>query len=73
MTDNKFIFSGDYQCRASNVVDSSDKSARLTVIVPPKFIYKPTDIKANEKDEVEINCSIYAKPPVVINWYVFFN
>lgn len=62
------IDSGDYQCRASNTVDSLDASATLTVQVPPKFIYLPTDKVANEKEELELICSIHGKPTPVIQW-----
>lgn len=60
--------SGDYQCRASNTVESLDESATLTVQVPPKFIYQPTDKIANEKEELELICSIHGKPTPVIHW-----
>jgi neogenin len=60
--------SGDYQCRASNSVDSLDASATLNVQIPPKFSQAPTDKVANEKDELELPCAIHGKPPPVIQW-----
>jgi hypothetical protein len=60
--------SGDYQCRASNTVDAMDASATLNVHIPPKFIQAPSDKVANEKDELELSCSIYGKPSPVIQW-----
>jgi neogenin len=60
--------SGDYQCRASNSVESLDASATLNVQIPPKFINAPTDKVANEKDELELSCSIYGKPTPSIQW-----
>ena len=60
--------SGDYQCRASNTEDSSDKSARLIVQIPPKFVLSPSDKVANEKDELEMVCSMHGKPTPQIQW-----
>ncbi|CAO1297536.1 unnamed protein product [Diamesa hyperborea] len=60
--------SSDYQCRASNTVDSLDASATLNVQVPPKFIQSPSDKIANEKDELELVCSMHGKPTPVIQW-----
>lgn len=60
--------SGDYQCRASNSVDSLDASATLNVHIPPKFVKAPADKVANEKDELELPCAIHGKPYPVIQW-----
>lgn len=60
--------SGDYQCRASNSVDSVDATATLNVQIPPKFVQAPSDKVANEKDELELPCSIHGKPYPVIQW-----
>lgn len=59
---------GDYQCRASNSIESLDVFATLNVHIPPKFLQAPSDKVANEKDELELSCSIYGKPPPVIQW-----
>lgn len=60
--------SGDYQCRASNSVESADASATINVHIPPKFIQAPEDKVANEKDELELSCSIFGKPTPAIQW-----
>lgn len=60
--------SGDYQCRASNSVDSMDAIASLNVQIPPKFVQAPQDKVANEKDELELACLIYGKPTPTIQW-----
>jgi hypothetical protein len=60
--------SGDYQCRASNSVDSLDASATLNVHIPPKFSQAPSDKVANEKDELELPCAIRGKPYPLIQW-----
>jgi hypothetical protein len=59
---------GDYQCRASNSIESLDASATINVHIQPKFLQAPSDKVANEKDELELTCSIYGKPPPVIQW-----
>lgn len=60
--------SGNYQCRASNTEDSLDKSANLIVQVPPKFVLLPSDKVANEKEELELVCSMHGKPTPLIQW-----
>ncbi|XP_055921391.1 neogenin isoform X1 [Eupeodes corollae] len=62
------IDSGNYQCRASNTVDSLDAQATLQVQVPPKFIQSPTDKSAFEKEELELECAIRGKPKPMIHW-----
>lgn len=62
------IDSGNYQCRASNSVDSQDMQASLQVQVPPKFVERPTDKMAMEKEELEFVCGIRGKPTPVIQW-----
>lgn len=59
---------GDYQCRASNTIESLDASAAIHVNIPPRFLQAPTDKIANEKDELEMSCSVYGKPPPVVQW-----
>lgn len=45
-----------------------DASATLNVQVPPKFIQYPSDKVANEKDELELVCSMHGKPTPIIQW-----
>lgn len=62
------IDSGNYQCRASNTVDSLDAQATVQVQVPPKFIQSPKDKTAYEKEELELECAIRGKPKPIIKW-----
>ncbi|XP_073845081.1 neogenin protein frazzled isoform X3 [Musca autumnalis] len=62
------IDSGNYQCRASNTVDSLDAQATVQVQVPPKFIQSPKDKVAYEKEELELECAIRGKPKPIIKW-----
>ncbi|XP_041563648.1 neogenin isoform X9 [Drosophila elegans] len=62
------IDSGNYQCRASNTVDSLDAQATVQVQEPPKFIKAPKDTTAHEKDEPELKCDIWGKPKPTIRW-----
>ncbi|KAJ6643801.1 Neogenin [Pseudolycoriella hygida] len=59
---------GNYQCRASNSVDSLDMQSSLQVQVPPKFVQSPSDKIAAEKEELELVCAIRGKPTPIIQW-----
>lgn len=59
---------GNYQCRASNSMDSADIEISLLVQVPPKFVENPTDRIAFEKDELEMVCAIRGKPTPIVQW-----
>lgn len=60
--------SGEYQCRAINSEDSLDATASLQVQVPPRFKQRPSDKKAQEKEELELVCEIDGKPSPRIHW-----
>lgn len=60
--------SGDFQCRASNTIDSLDSTATVEVQVPPKFSQSPSDKVAYVKEELEMICGIYGKPTPTIQW-----
>lgn len=60
--------SGNYQCRASNSVDSVDSQSMLEVQVAPKFQDAPQNRRSSEKEEIEMVCSIRGKPTPVIQW-----
>ncbi|ALC42383.1 fra, partial [Drosophila busckii] len=62
------IDSGNYQCRASNIVDSLDAQATVQVQVPPKFIQAPRDRVAAEKEDLTLECNIHGKPKPSIRW-----
>lgn len=59
---------GNYQCRASNSMDSADIEITLMVQVPPKFVNMPIDRVAYEKDELEMVCAIRGKPTPIVQW-----
>lgn len=59
---------GNYQCRASNSIDSADIQISLMIQVPPKFVQSPSDRVAYEKDELEMVCSIRGKPTPIVQW-----
>ena len=60
--------SGEYQCRAINSEDSLDATASLQVQIPPRFRQRPSDKKAQEKEELELVCEIEGKPTPHIQW-----
>lgn len=60
--------SGEYQCRAINSEDSLDATASLQVQVPPRFRQRPSDKKAQEKEELELVCEIDGNPTPNIHW-----
>ncbi|XP_065168608.1 neogenin isoform X4 [Atheta coriaria] len=59
---------GTYQCRASNQVDSYDKSATIDVQVPPRFVDKPKPRVEMEHNVVEFECTVYGKPEPKVSW-----
>lgn len=63
---------GNYQCRASNSMDSADIEYLLMVQVPPKFVQMPTDRIAYEKDELEMVCAIRGKPTPIVSYRLHF-
>ncbi|KAK2725812.1 neogenin-like isoform X1 [Artemia franciscana] len=59
---------GTYQCRAENEEDSSDTQATLDIHVPPRFVRKPSNIVAYEKENVEFICEVYGRPEPTVQW-----
>ncbi|XP_022241028.1 neogenin-like isoform X3 [Limulus polyphemus] len=59
---------GTYMCRAENHADSEDASANVEVQVPPRFIKRPQNKYAYEKEDVEFDCKIYGKPEPTVQW-----
>ena len=60
---------GTYQCRAENTEDSIDAAAVLDVAVAPEFVKKPENTLAFEKEDVTMECSVYGRPQVTVQWY----
>ncbi|XP_062579893.1 neogenin-like isoform X4 [Saccostrea cucullata] len=59
---------GTYSCRPSNMEDSIDSEATLTVLVPPKFLVKPVDRLAEEKTDAIFRCELDGAPTPGIYW-----
>ncbi|KAG8253177.1 putative aminophospholipid-translocase [Homalodisca vitripennis] len=59
---------GNYQCRAENREDSVDATATLQVHVAPRFLKRPRNKIAKEKEDVELECSVYARPDAKVSW-----
>lgn len=59
---------GIYTCRASNMEDSIDAQATVTVLVPPEFKKKPKNVFAHVTSEVTLECDIYGVPTPEIFW-----
>ncbi|XP_021933563.1 neogenin isoform X2 [Zootermopsis nevadensis] len=59
---------GTYQCRAENRDDSVDATATLEVHVPPRFLKRPSNHFALEKEDVEFECAVYGKPEPHVHW-----
>ncbi|XP_077288752.1 neogenin protein frazzled isoform X2 [Arctopsyche grandis] len=59
---------GTYQCRADNREDSLDATAILDVQVPPRFVKKPTDKDALEREDLELECEVYGRPEPTVRW-----
>ncbi|KAG8195386.1 hypothetical protein JTE90_001400 [Oedothorax gibbosus] len=57
---------GTYMCRAENHVDSVDASATLEIQVPPRFTKQPKTVYAHEKEDVELECEVYATSPSML-------
>ncbi|XP_047487273.1 LOW QUALITY PROTEIN: neogenin-like [Penaeus chinensis] len=55
--------SGAYMCRAENREDSVDAVAHLEVLVPPRFVHEPTNAVGYEKEDLELECQAYGRPP----------
>ncbi|XP_071534038.1 neogenin isoform X3 [Panulirus ornatus] len=59
---------GTYMCRAENREDSVDAVAHIQVQVAPKFLRKPVNTIAYEKEDVELECKIYGRPEPSVHW-----
>ncbi|XP_068225659.1 neogenin isoform X5 [Palaemon carinicauda] len=59
---------GTYMCRAENREDSVDAIAHVQVQVPPKFLRKPVNTLAYEKEDIEMECKVYGSPEPSVHW-----
>ncbi|XP_054254285.1 netrin receptor DCC-like, partial [Indicator indicator] len=60
--------SGTYTCLGSSEGENSSSSAELSVMVPPWFLLRPSDLSASETMDVELECSVAGKPPPTVEW-----
>ncbi|XP_050709650.1 neogenin-like isoform X1 [Eriocheir sinensis] len=59
---------GTYRCRAENREDSLDAVAHIQVQVAPRFLRQPANALAYEKENVELECSVYGQPEPSLHW-----
>nr|XP_045611215.1 neogenin-like isoform X3 [Procambarus clarkii] len=59
---------GTYMCRAENREDSVDAVAHIQVQVAPKFLRRPVNTIAYEKEDVELECKVYGQPEPSVHW-----
>ncbi|XP_050707109.1 neogenin-like isoform X2 [Eriocheir sinensis] len=59
---------GTYRCRAENREDSLNAVAHIQVQVAPRFLRQPANALAYEKENVELECSVYGQPEPSLHW-----
>ncbi|XP_050709882.1 protein sax-3-like isoform X1 [Eriocheir sinensis] len=59
---------GTYMCRAENREDSLDAVAHIQVQIAPRFLRQPANALAYEKENVELECSVYGQPEPSLHW-----
>ncbi|XP_050712688.1 neogenin-like isoform X9 [Eriocheir sinensis] len=59
---------GTYMCWAENREDSLDAVAHIQVQVAPRFLRQPANALAYEKENVELECSVYGQPEPSLHW-----
>ncbi|KAK1789709.1 hypothetical protein P4O66_015604 [Electrophorus voltai] len=60
--------SGTYSCRADNSNKSVETQAKLTVLVPPQFLKKPSNIYAHEAMDIIFECNVTGFPAPTVKW-----
>ncbi|XP_026875777.2 neogenin isoform X4 [Electrophorus electricus] len=60
--------SGTYSCRADNSNESVETQAKLTVLVPPQFLKKPSNIYAHEAMDIIFECNVTGFPAPTVKW-----
>ncbi|VDM81934.1 unnamed protein product [Strongylus vulgaris] len=61
--------SGLYTCRASNTLDSLDRTVAVHVAVEPKLTARPESKAALETADVEFECLSTGSPSPTVSWF----
>ncbi|NXI43144.1 DCC protein, partial [Galbula dea] len=60
--------SGTYTCVVTYRNENSSGSAELSVMVPPWFLIRPSNLYAYESMDIELECSVAGKPGPTVEW-----
>ncbi|NXO03178.1 DCC protein, partial [Rhinopomastus cyanomelas] len=60
--------SGTYTCVVTYKNENSSGSAELSVMVPPWFLIRPSNLRAYESMDVEFECAVAGKPVPTVEW-----
>ncbi|XP_009664396.2 netrin receptor DCC isoform X1 [Struthio camelus] len=60
--------SGTYTCVVSYKNENSSGSAELSVMVPPWFLIRPSNLYAYESMDIEFECAVSGKPVPTVEW-----
>ncbi|KAK0687717.1 DCC protein, partial [Pygoscelis papua] len=60
--------SGTYTCVVTYKNENSSGSAELSVMVPPWFLIRPSNLYAYESMDVEFECAVSGKPVPTVEW-----
>ncbi|NXD09458.1 DCC protein, partial [Nothocercus nigrocapillus] len=60
--------SGTYTCVVTYKNENSSGSAELSVMVPPWFLIRPSNLYAYESMDIEFECAVSGKPPPTVEW-----
>ncbi|NXA30355.1 DCC protein, partial [Ibidorhyncha struthersii] len=60
--------SGTYTCVVTYKNENSSGSAELSVMVPPWFLIRPSNLYAYESMDIEFECAVAGKPVPTVEW-----
>ncbi|XP_062455460.1 netrin receptor DCC [Rhea pennata] len=60
--------SGTYTCVVTYKNENSSGSAELSVMVPPWFLIRPSNLYAYESMDIEFECAVSGKPAPTVEW-----
>ncbi|KAF1497536.1 Netrin receptor DCC, partial [Eudyptula minor] len=60
--------SGTYTCVVTYKNENSSGSAELSVMVPPWFLIRPSNLYAYESMDIEFECAVSGKPVPTVEW-----